>query len=194
MLALGSSVISFHNRAEKRHSVNDGLPHSEHSIVASDETVLCPSSIYTPTYRLHSEQLHLDRFEQSTHLTFLLGLTTSFLKFEMHTVSGVNLHGDHPEKRPHSPEPEPPKKSAKTIKQCPICTSEVQSFPLSPESCGAGHEATSFGERACGECWEAHLGLQIQESPFGMVTCLFCGGFINEADLERLARKGTYER
>ena len=71
---------------------------------------------------------------------------------------------------------------ATNVKHCKICASDLRDFTkLSPQD----------HERACGQCWEAWLSLQVEEKKPDEIECLFCKSPISEADFATLARKAT---
>ena len=81
---------------------------------------------------------------------------------------------------------------SKTPQECPVCDGEWASFPKPPITCDGVH---SDEERACKECWEAHLSFQVEERDPRRIECMFCTSIINSrAEVKRLARKGTLIR
>jgi hypothetical protein len=84
---------------------------------------------------------------------------------------------------------------ATNVKHCKICASDLRDFTkLSPQD----HErAHGDDERACGQCWEAWLSLQVEEKKPDEIECLFCKSPISEADsrpwLARQQRSGKGE-
>lgn len=75
---------------------------------------------------------------------------------------------------------------------CSICRSDLDSaLRLSPQD----HER-EHGEldRACGQCWEAWLSLQVEEKKPSEIECMFCTSHISEDDLLSLARVTTVTR
>jgi hypothetical protein len=80
---------------------------------------------------------------------------------------------------------------APTTDHCKICASEPVQLRISPQD----HErAHGDDERACGQCWEAWLSLQVEEKKPEEIECLFCKSIISEADFAKLARKATGTR
>ena len=81
---------------------------------------------------------------------------------------------------------------ATATKHCTICASNVEkSTRLSPQD----HERVhGDDERACGQCWEAWLSLQVEEKKPNGIECLFCKSLINEDDFVSLARDATVTR
>lgn len=61
----------------------------------------------------------------------------------------------------------------------------------SPHGCSRKHGPD---ERACSECWEAHLSLEVEIKQRDRIQCLFCTSGVGDKDFERLARVGTLER
>jgi len=50
-------------------------------------------------------------------------------------------------------------------------------------------------ERACGQCWEGYLSLQVEEKKnLSEIECMFCTSEISEGDFMTLAQKGTKYR
>lgn len=72
---------------------------------------------------------------------------------------------------------------------CKICASNLAGpLRLSPE----GHERQHGNdERACDQCWEAWLSLQVEEKKPDEIQCMFCMSRITGTELASLARKAT---
>jgi hypothetical protein len=81
---------------------------------------------------------------------------------------------------------------ATNTKHCTICASDLKDFTkISPQD----HErAHNDDERACGQCWEAWLSLQVEEKQPEEIECLFCKSIISEASFVKLARDATKRR
>jgi hypothetical protein len=78
------------------------------------------------------------------------------------------------------------------MKHCSICMSEGVTLRVSPKTHERKHGES---ERACGQCWEAHLSLQVEEKyKSSEIECMFCTSEISEADFMSLAREGTEYR
>jgi hypothetical protein len=83
-------------------------------------------------------------------------------------------------------------KTPHKMKHCNICESDGVTLRVSPKTHERKH---SEQERACGQCWEAHLSLQVEEkNKSSEIECMFCTSEIGEADFKSLAREGTKYR
>ncbi|KAK5134070.1 hypothetical protein LTR08_006960 [Meristemomyces frigidus] len=80
---------------------------------------------------------------------------------------------------------------AKAAKSCLVCAAEVSSFRASPATCSLKH---TLDERACHECWEAYLSLQVEEQRAEHIACMFCHSMMPEDEVKRLSRAQTSER
>lgn len=92
-------------------------------------------------------------------------------------------------------------------KTCRICASQVSGFKASPTEPGhtekkrnrdgriSAVEVRQHGDdhRACGECWEAHLSLQVQEKHAAEVQCMFCPKVLTASEIGDLSRKDSRE-
>jgi hypothetical protein len=78
------------------------------------------------------------------------------------------------------------------MKHCNICESDGVTLRVSPKNHERKHGEQ---ERAYGECWEAHLSLQVEEkNKSSEIECMFCTSEISEDDFQSLARRGTKYR
>ena len=78
------------------------------------------------------------------------------------------------------------------MKHCNICESDGVTPRVSPKNHERKHGEQ---ERACGQCWEAHLSLQVEEkNNSSEIQCMFCTSEMSEADFMNLAQKGTKYR
>lgn len=78
---------------------------------------------------------------------------------------------------------------ATDTKHCTICASDLDGFTkISPRD---HKEVHSDDGRACGQCWEAWLSLQVEEKNPEEIECLFCKSPMSETDFMSLARKAT---
>jgi hypothetical protein len=78
------------------------------------------------------------------------------------------------------------------MNHCTICRSELDSaLRISPQDHERKH---GDDERACGQCWEAYLSLQIEEQRPDEIECLFCKSHMSEADIMGFARTATTVR
>jgi len=75
---------------------------------------------------------------------------------------------------------------------CEICGSQIKgNLRVSPQSCRRRHTDT---ERACGQCWEAHISTEVEEKAPNQIECMFCDSILTEAEILKLARRPTGER
>jgi hypothetical protein len=83
-------------------------------------------------------------------------------------------------------------KSPRNMKHCSICESDGVALRASPKN----HERKHDGhETACGQCWEAHLSLQVEEkNRSSEIKCMFCTSKMSADDFKSLAREGTKRR
>lgn len=93
-------------------------------------------------------------------------------------------------------------------KTCRICASQVSGFKTSPTEPGHTEkrrnrdgttiavEVRQHGDdhRACGECWEAHISLQVQERHAADIQCMFCPKVLNAIEIKHLSRVDTKDR
>lgn len=78
------------------------------------------------------------------------------------------------------------------MKYCNTCTSDGVTLRVSPKNHEPKH---SEQKRACGQCWEAYLSLQVEEkNKSSEIECMFCKSGMGEADFQSLAQKGTKVR
>jgi Fe-S cluster biosynthesis and repair protein YggX len=79
------------------------------------------------------------------------------------------------------------------MKHCAICRSDASSLKASPQHDQHKHKAY---ERACDECWEAWISLQVEEKNPSKIRCMFteCTSMLDTAQIGKLARKGTVYR
>ena len=78
------------------------------------------------------------------------------------------------------------------MKHCSICGSDDVTLRVSPKNHERKHGES---ERACGQCWEAHLSLQVEErNKSSEIESMFCTSEISEANFKSLAREGTKYR
>lgn len=75
---------------------------------------------------------------------------------------------------------------------CNICGSNVKVLGISPQV--HGHARGNLDERACGQCWEAWLSLQIEEKQLTDIQCMFCNSNMSFEEIKKLARAKTCER
>jgi hypothetical protein len=80
-----------------------------------------------------------------------------------------------------------------TMKHCTICGSDASSLRISPQHGQQKHEEH---ERACDECWEAWISLQVEKNKPDEIRCMFtdCASLLDFEQIEKLARKGTVYR
>lgn len=76
--------------------------------------------------------------------------------------------------------------------QCNICGSGVGSLRISPQH--NGKPKHSQDERACDQCWEAWLSLQVEENQPDQIECMFCNSLLEAEQIKSFARVGTWER
>lgn len=76
-------------------------------------------------------------------------------------------------------------------KECAICASDVKKLKITPDTCNRQHTKE---ERACSECWEAHLSHEVENRYAELVQCLFCDSILPAQKVQYLAHKDTYER
>lgn len=77
------------------------------------------------------------------------------------------------------------------MKHCNICNSDAGSLRVSPQH---GQQKHDEHERACDECWEAWISLQVEENKPDQIKCMFCNSVLDFEQLTKLARKGTVYR
>jgi hypothetical protein len=78
------------------------------------------------------------------------------------------------------------------MKHCNICASDGVTLRVSPKNHEPKHGEQ---ERACGQCWEAYLSLQVEEkNESSEIECMFCKSEMSESDFQSLAQKGTKVR
>jgi len=76
------------------------------------------------------------------------------------------------------------------MKHCSICASDDVPLRVSPKN----HKHDE-NERACGQCWEGYLSLQVEEkNNLSDIQCMFCTSEISEHEFISLAQKGTEYR
>jgi hypothetical protein len=78
-----------------------------------------------------------------------------------------------------------------TMKDCTVCGFEVHSLRVSPKH---GTRKHSEDERACDECWEVYLSLQVEENKPDQIECMFCTSTLDFQQIGKLARQGTLFR
>lgn len=78
-----------------------------------------------------------------------------------------------------------------TMKTCNICNGEAETLKVTPITCFRFH---GEAERACNECWEAQLSLQVEELDPRDIECMFCSSIINSREVKRLAFGNTFKR
>jgi hypothetical protein len=80
-----------------------------------------------------------------------------------------------------------------TMKHCTICRSDASSLKVLPQH---GQHKHAEHERACDECWEAWISLQVEENSPSEIRCMFtkCTSMLDAAQIGKLARKGTVYR
>lgn len=82
--------------------------------------------------------------------------------------------------------------TAKMTYYCKICASELRSaLRVSPQSDEHVHDAT---DRACGECWEAWLSLQVEEKRPSEIQRMFCEAKMDAEDIRKFGRRATAYR
>lgn len=75
---------------------------------------------------------------------------------------------------------------------CEICGTQARRYlRKSPSTCKVGH---SDSERACEQCWEAHLSTEVEEKAPSKVECMFCNSVLPKSEIKYLARSGTFVR
>jgi len=77
------------------------------------------------------------------------------------------------------------------MKHCNVCASDVKSLRVSPVHSNHKH---SEEERACDECWEVYLSLQVEENKPDQIECMFCKSTLDFQQIGKLARQGTIFR
>ena len=77
-------------------------------------------------------------------------------------------------------------------KQCNICGSNVASLRVSPQHSGQHNHAQH--ERACKQCWEAWLSMQVEENPPYRIECMFCNALLDAKQIQTLGYEGTWKR
>lgn len=77
-------------------------------------------------------------------------------------------------------------------KQCNICGSNVGSLRVSPQHSGQPKHAQC--ERACTQCWDAWLSLQVEEKQPDQIHCMFCSLMLDAEQIEYLAWDDTWDR
>jgi hypothetical protein len=77
------------------------------------------------------------------------------------------------------------------MKECNICDGEVSSLRVSPSH---GTRKHSEDERACGECWEVYLSLQVEENKPDQIECMFCKSTLDFQQIKKLSYISTSER
>jgi hypothetical protein len=60
---------------------------------------------------------------------------------------------------------------------------------VTPKTCAKPH---SEQQRACKECWEAHLSTEIDAKHPSEIKCMFCKSNVIRVDVKRLARPTTF--
>jgi len=74
------------------------------------------------------------------------------------------------------------------MKHCNTCASDVKGLKTSPVHGARKH---SESERACEECWEIYLSLQVEENKPDQIECMFCKTTLDFEQIATLARQGT---
>lgn len=77
------------------------------------------------------------------------------------------------------------------MKNCNICGVETVPLRISPKH---GTRKHSEDERACEECWEIYISLQVEENKPDQIECMFCKSTLDFQQIAKLARKGTVFR
>ena len=77
------------------------------------------------------------------------------------------------------------------MKECNVCGAEANSLRVSPKHGTHKHKEI---ERACDECWEIHISLQVEENKPDQIECMFCKSTLDFQQIGKLARKGTVFR
>jgi hypothetical protein len=77
------------------------------------------------------------------------------------------------------------------MKECNVCGTEASSLGVSPKHGTRKHKES---ERACDECWEIHVSLQVEENKPDQIECMFCKSTLDFQQIGKLARKGTIFR
>ena len=77
------------------------------------------------------------------------------------------------------------------MKHCNTCASDVKSLKISPVH---GTHRHSESERACSECWEVYLSLQVEENKPDQIECMFCRSTLDTGQIRKLAYKKTSSR
>ena len=77
------------------------------------------------------------------------------------------------------------------MKECNTCASDVKSLKISPVH---GTHKHSESERACSECWEIYISLQVEENKPDQIECMFCKSTLDFQQIGKLARRRTVLR
>jgi hypothetical protein len=79
------------------------------------------------------------------------------------------------------------------MKHCNICHSDASSLRISPQH---GQHKHKEHERACDECWEAWISLQIEENKPDEIRCMFKGftSMLDSEQIKKLALQLTVRR
>jgi hypothetical protein len=79
------------------------------------------------------------------------------------------------------------------MKHCTICGSDASSLRISPQH---GQYKHKDHERACDECWEAWISLQVEENKPDEIRCMFtgCTSMLDFEQIKKLARQLTVRR
>jgi len=105
---------------------------------------------------------------------------------DLHNITNTSTH-QHTATQRHRHTKIPRK-----MKYCNICASDGATLRVSPKNHEPKHGEQ---ERACGQCWEAYLSLQVEEkNKFSEIECMFCKSEMSEAELGSLARERTKNR
>jgi hypothetical protein len=77
------------------------------------------------------------------------------------------------------------------MKHCNTCASDERSLKKSPTH---GTRKHSESERACEECWEVYISLQVEENKPDAIECMFCKSTLDKDQVKQLSYAGTSRR
>lgn len=161
------------------HLIHKGKKTKSNSAAAQLSTWILPAAV---TFSVFTWSTHVLIATAVSHKYRLRPLTTLFFYI------GTTSHRT----KLAAPFPNNPENMASKDKAfCTICASQVSSLRISPK----GHErAHGEDERACDECWEAWLSMQVEENRPEDIQCIFCNSIIDFEQLASYAWKGTHNR
>lgn len=80
---------------------------------------------------------------------------------------------------------------AATMQHCDICGSDVKQRRIPPQNHDHEH---GDDERACGQCWEAYISLQVEEKKPDEIECMFCKHYLGYDEVKSFAMAATNYR